>query len=153
VPKWARFMPRRLIGRWRHSVVILDHRTRWWWAVSFVPWKLYPSRKEHTIRISLEPGWAPEQVRVLRNGEKSRVPIGNRIPAVQSVARRSTDWAIPSIMKTVAINCENHKKHICELKHVATLCSQGLKLLITLSKSIAFNLHYANVVFTSNVCR
>jgi hypothetical protein len=57
-----------------------------------------PPGKEPPVPIVYEAGWAPEPVWTLRSGEKSLAPAGNQIPAVQLVACRYTDWAIPALL-------------------------------------------------------
>jgi hypothetical protein len=40
--------------------------------------------------------WAPEPVLTLCRREESLDPAGNQTPAIQSVARRYADWAMPA---------------------------------------------------------
>jgi hypothetical protein len=55
-----------------------------------------PPGNEAPAPIEQKAGWAPEPVWTLWRREKSLAPAGNWNPAVQPVARRYTDWAIPT---------------------------------------------------------
>jgi hypothetical protein len=55
-----------------------------------------PPGQEPPVRIGYEVGWAPESASTVWRREKSLAPAGNRTHAVQLVARRCTDWAIPA---------------------------------------------------------
>jgi hypothetical protein len=61
-----------------------------------MPRPLYSPRKEPTVSIQEEAGWAPELVWTLWRINKYVLPTVNRTPAVQSIACRYTDWAIPT---------------------------------------------------------
>jgi hypothetical protein len=56
--------------------------------------------KEPQVPIGYEVRWAPEPVWTLWRREKS-CTAGNRTRAVQPVARRYTDWAIPAPLMAV----------------------------------------------------
>jgi hypothetical protein len=58
-----------------------------------------PSGKEPPVPMEQEAGWAPEPAWTLWSKEKCLSPAGNRTPAVQPVAHRYTDWAIPAPWK------------------------------------------------------
>jgi hypothetical protein len=60
------------------------------WSASR-PGHALPLGKEPPVPTVQEAGWAPEPVWMQRLEEKSCVPVGNRTPAVQSVARHCTD--------------------------------------------------------------
>jgi hypothetical protein len=53
-----------------------------------------PPGEKPPVPIGQEAGWAPEPVSKLWSTEISLAPAGNRIPAVQPVARRYTNRAI-----------------------------------------------------------
>jgi hypothetical protein len=57
---------------------------RWRWVVSFTHWPLYSRRKEASILLGQDIGWAPEPVRALWRGEKALVPARSRTPIPQS---------------------------------------------------------------------
>jgi hypothetical protein len=74
---------------------ILDLGTRWRCVVSFTPRPLYPPRKQPSIPIEQEAGWALDPVWTLWSREEYLSPVGNRTLTVQPVARRYADRAIP----------------------------------------------------------
>jgi hypothetical protein len=83
------WVPFRHIREWRYSSTILDLGTRWWWVVSFTPGR---SRSTRWIGGSVGPRAGVDALE-----ERKIFPsVRNRTPAVQSVARRYTDWAIPT---------------------------------------------------------
>jgi hypothetical protein len=65
------------------------------WATSNAANDL-PAGKESLVRIKQEVGWAPGLVCTLWSRDRSLVPAGNRTLAVQPVARRYINWAMPS---------------------------------------------------------
>jgi hypothetical protein len=86
-------MPWRYIWEWRYSSTILYLCTSWRRVVSFTPCRRTPGEGA--------PGthWTGGlQTRSDRCGEEQNFgPAGNRIPALQPVAHRSTDCAIRTI--------------------------------------------------------
>jgi hypothetical protein len=58
---------------------------------------LFTTKENPLVPTGQEAGWAPEPVWTLWSWEESLAPVGNRIPAVQPVAHRYTDWAIPAL--------------------------------------------------------
>jgi hypothetical protein len=81
---------------WRYSSTILDLCTRWMWVVSFKPLPLYPQAK--STRYTLDRRLGGPQYRSGRRGEKKNFDTtGMRTPIVQPVARRCTDWSIPTL--------------------------------------------------------
>jgi hypothetical protein len=62
------------------------------WSASY-PGRALPPGKEPPVPTVQEVGWAPEPVWTQRLEEKSFASVVDRIPAVQSVVRRYTDWA------------------------------------------------------------
>jgi hypothetical protein len=82
------------MGEWRYSSTVLDLDTIWKWVVSFTPQSLYPRRNcpgTHWIGGYM----GPRSGLTLWIRKKSLAPTGDRIPAVQPIARRYTDWALP----------------------------------------------------------
>jgi hypothetical protein len=95
VPNYLSRMPRRHMGEWKCSSYILDLGTRWRWVVSFKPRSPYPlgRRPRNPMYKWLGRPQSPSG----RCGEqKNLAPVGNRIPAFLFLARRCTDWAIPT---------------------------------------------------------
>jgi hypothetical protein len=73
----------------------LNLGTRWRWVVSFTPRQVYPGKKP-PVPTGQEAGWAPEPFLTLRGSERSLAPGGNWTQGVRPVARRYTNWAIPT---------------------------------------------------------
>jgi hypothetical protein len=48
------------------------------------------------LTLALKGGWASEPVWKLWERGNSLTPAGNRAPAIQALARRNIDWAIPA---------------------------------------------------------
>jgi hypothetical protein len=78
---------------------ILDLGTWWRWMVSFTPRPLYLQRKSHWHRLDRRLGGT--QYRSGRGGEeKNSHPLREsnpRIPIIQPVAQRFSDWAITAL--------------------------------------------------------
>jgi hypothetical protein len=72
---------------WRYSSTILD--------LSFRPLQIY-SRGKSPLRTNCLGGWMGPRTGVDALKMRKFCPTGNPTPAVQSVARRYTDWAILS---------------------------------------------------------
>jgi hypothetical protein len=82
-------------GEWRYSSTILDLGTGWRRVVSFTPRPLYPEGKSPRYTLCSRLAGLPRHSG--RCGEKkSLASVGNWTPAFQLVARRYTDWAIPT---------------------------------------------------------
>jgi hypothetical protein len=97
------------MGEWRYSSTILDLGTRWRWVVSFTPRPLYP-------RLPLDGNLGGPLNRCGSYGEERNLaPAGNWTPAVQTVARRYTDWVISA-------------PHLCTCTYIH---SGGRKLCLT----------------------
>jgi hypothetical protein len=84
----------RHMTQWRYSSTIRDLNTRWRWLVSFTPWPLYPRGKSSRYRLDRRLG-GPQSRSECCGEEKNLVPARIRTAAVQFVARRYSDWAIP----------------------------------------------------------
>jgi hypothetical protein len=83
------------MGELTYSSIILDLGTRWRWVVTFTPRPHFPRGK--IPRYSLDRRLGGPQSRSGRcGGERNLALAGNRTPAVQPVARRCTDWAVPT---------------------------------------------------------
>jgi hypothetical protein len=81
------------IGEWRYSFAILHLRSRFRWAVSFVPHPLYSRERApntHWIGGSVGPRAGLDTVEI------SLLPLPGIEP--QFPARRSTDWAISALL-------------------------------------------------------
>jgi hypothetical protein len=81
-------------GEWRYSPTILDLSARWSWVSSFTPRPLYTPGMSPWFPLYRRLGGP--QSRFRHCGEESVAPPGNRTPAVQLLASRYTDWAIPA---------------------------------------------------------
>jgi hypothetical protein len=84
---------------------ILDIGTRWRWVVSFRPRPLYP--RERAPGTHWIGGWVGPKA-VLDTVMKRKIPSPRResnprIPIVQLVAQRHTDWAITALLKLFPI--------------------------------------------------
>jgi hypothetical protein len=91
-------MPWRHMGEWRYSSTILHLDNRWRWVVSFTLLLLYT--RVPSPRYPLDMRLGGTQNRSGRCGEeKTLTPTENRAPAVQPLARRFVDWAIPTPLK------------------------------------------------------
>jgi hypothetical protein len=84
----------RHIGEWRYSSTVLDLSTRWRWVVSFMHHLLYPWGKSPQYPLDRRLGGSPELVWILWRREKSLALARNRTLAIQSIARRYTNWPI-----------------------------------------------------------
>jgi hypothetical protein len=76
--------PRRRMGKWSYSSIIIDLGTRWRWVVCFAPQLLYLRRKSPRYPLRRRLGGPQSWSGHL--GEKILAPAGNRNPAVQPVA-------------------------------------------------------------------
>jgi hypothetical protein len=78
-------------NEWKYRSSILNLDTRCWYEVSFTPMPIQSSGNSPQ-----KFGSPPEPVRKLFSREEFLVPVGNRTPAIQTVTRRCTYWAIPA---------------------------------------------------------
>jgi hypothetical protein len=97
------------MGEWRYSSTVLDLVTKWRWVVSFTPLPLYPGGNWRRYPLDRKLGGPQSRYRRYRE-EKNLAPAGIRTPAVQPVARRYADWAIPT-PNNVQSNKTNWKSH------------------------------------------
>jgi hypothetical protein len=111
---------------WKYSSTILDRGTRWRWVVSLTPQPLYP-RYPLDRRLGGPQSWPGRYAE-----EKNLAPAGNRTPAVQPVARRYTDWVIPTPISPVCSNSISVVEFLVKLFFSRDLrnCVSTLSLLI-----------------------
>jgi hypothetical protein len=89
------FMPWRHMVEWRYSSASFDLGTRWRWLVNYMPLTIYPSGKKTRYPLYKRLGCSRSRSR--RCGEEKNLVLpGNRTRVVQPVARRYTDWAVPT---------------------------------------------------------
>jgi hypothetical protein len=84
----------------------LNLGTNWRWIVSLTSRPLYPWGKSPRFALEKRLG-GPQHWSVQHGGIKILVPTGNRTPttlAIQPVASRYTDYAIPSVTCTRKLN-------------------------------------------------
>jgi hypothetical protein len=96
------------MGEWRYSSIILDLGTRWRWVVSFTTLPRYP--RGRGPRYPLDRRLGEPQSRSGRCGEEKNLAL----PGIEPVARRYTDWAIPT-----AEHWSLRDRQICSV-HVVT---------------------------------
>jgi hypothetical protein len=77
------------------------------------PGRALPPDKEPPVPIVQEVGWAPEPVWTQKLEEKSSVSVGDRTPAVQSVARHCTDSAARLWEQNVMLNTTTDDEQVC----------------------------------------
>jgi hypothetical protein len=82
-------MPWRRMGKWRYSSTYLDLGTRLRWEVSFTPGERAP-------RYPLDRRLGGPQCRSGHWRREKSCTAGNRTRAVEPVASRYTDWALPA---------------------------------------------------------
>jgi hypothetical protein len=91
--KLSRYTPRWHVGSEEvYLLLFLVLGTRREWGIGSTPWPPFIPG-EPRVPIVQEAGWAPEPVWTQRQEEKSSAHVGDRTPALQSVASHYTDWA------------------------------------------------------------
>jgi hypothetical protein len=100
------------MGEWRHtrSSIILGLGTRWKWVISFTSRQFLPRERAPSTHWRLG---EPRRRSGCCGKETNLASVGTRTPAVQPVARRYTDWAIPTPVCVIVHKCDIFFKLAC----------------------------------------